>query len=157
MNVATDERTGTPAGGDGPVRQGEPVVSCRLDGLRVLVVDDDPDLRELLVESLAPTGAVLATAASAAEAMAEFRRCPPHVLISDIGMPGESGLDLIRRVRALPREAGGLVPAAALTAYASEADRRAALEAGYQLHIAKPVDPMDLCELVAKLARGAVP
>ncbi len=136
-----------------PARAGELVVNARLDGVRVLVVEDDSDTRELLLETLAPCGADVIGASNVPEAMAEFARRAPDVLVSDIGMPGESGLDLIKRVRALPRDSGGAVPAAALTSYAREEDRRAALAAGFQLHIPKPVDPIELCVLVATLAR----
>jgi PAS domain S-box-containing protein len=144
---STDDRDET-----GLPRAGELVLNARLDGVRVLVVDD-VDTRELLVETLAPCGAVVTGVSSVREAMAEFARRAPDVLVSDIGMPGESGLDLMRRVRALPPDSGGLVPAAALTAYARDDDRRAVLGAGFQLHIPKPIDPIELCVLVATLAR----
>jgi PAS domain S-box-containing protein len=142
-----------PDGAGPPACAGELALTARLDGVRVLIVDDDVDTRDLLVETLLPTGAEVTGASSVAEAMAEFARRPPNVLVSDIGMPGESGLDLIKRVRALPRDSGGFVPAAALTSYAREEDRRSALAAGFQLHIPKPIDPIELSVLVATLAR----
>jgi PAS domain S-box-containing protein len=128
-----------------------------LDGLRVLVVDDEPDTRELLAAVLKGRGAAVTLAASAGEALEALERETPHVLVSDIGMPGEDGYDLIRRVRALPPERGGNVPAAALTAYAREDDRIRALLAGFQIHIPKPVNPAELAAVVATLAGGAKP
>src|SRR5581483_3545901 len=95
-----------------------------LQNVRVLVVDDDVDTREMLREILGGSGARVTLAGSVAEAIEAFTREPPDVLISDIGMPGETGFDLIQRVRALPVDAGGKVPAAALSAYPRESDRR---------------------------------
>jgi CheY-like chemotaxis protein len=92
------------------------------------------------------------TAVSVADALAAFDRRRPHVILSDIEMPGEDGYSLIRRVRARGEERGGGVPAAALTAYARAEDRAAALAAGFQRHVAKPVDPGDLAAVVAALA-----
>ena len=128
-----------------------------LDGLRVLVVDDEPDTRELLAAVLKGRGAAVTLAASAGEALQAIERETPHVLVSDIGMPGEDGYELISRVRALPPERGGNVPAAALTAYAREDDRIRALLAGFQIHIPKPVNPAELAAVVATLAGGAKP
>ncbi|MBV9928431.1 MAG: PAS domain-containing protein [Acidobacteria bacterium] len=122
-----------------------------LEGLKVLVVDDEPDARQLLSEVLTRRGAQVSTAASADEALEKLRRWRPDVLLSDIGMPDGDGYDLIRRVRALPAEQGGRTPAAALTAYAVPADRERALASGFQLHVAKPVEPADLAAVVASL------
>ena len=91
-------------------------------------------------------------AASAGEALEALRRRRPDVLVCDIGMPGEDGYALLARVRDLTAEEGGLVPAVALTAYARADDRRRALAAGYQAHLAKPVDPDELISLVARMA-----
>jgi signal transduction histidine kinase/ActR/RegA family two-component response regulator len=129
-----------------------------LTGVRVLVVEDDQESRELLESMLARLGAEVEAAASAAEAMAALERRAPDVLLSDIEMPGENGYSLIRRIRALPDEQGGAVPAAALTAYARSEDRVAALTAGFQLHLAKPVAAAELAAVVASLAgrRGRI-
>jgi len=122
-------------------------------GLRVLVVDDDDDTREALRLILKQSGLVVDTAASAAEALEKIARIHPEVLLSDIAMPGEDGLALIRRVRRLAPEEGGRIPAAVLTAYASLAERDAALQAGFDWHVAKPVDPSELLQVVAALSR----
>jgi CheY-like chemotaxis protein len=123
-----------------------------LDGLRLLVVDDDLDTCEAMSLLLARAGARVATAASVPEAFAAFERSRPDVLISDIGMPGEDGYELIRRLRERGREKGGAVPAVALTAYARPEDREQALAAGYQAHLAKPVDAEELTAVLAGLA-----
>ncbi len=129
----------------------------QLAGVSVVAVDDEPDGREVIRRLLSDCGATVRTAGSAAEAVALIRAAVPTVLVSDIGMPGEDGYALIRRVRDLPGPAGA-VPAAALTAYARAADRVKALEAGFQMHLSKPVDPAELVVTVAALARlaGAV-
>src|SRR5262249_19716954 len=127
--AGSPSNVGETLGGTLPPRVGELVVNARLDGVHVLVVEDDPDTRDLLLETRAPCGAIVTGASSVREAMAEFARRAPDVLVSDIGMPFESGLELIKRVRKLPRDSGGLVPAAAHTSYAREEDRRAALAA----------------------------
>jgi PAS domain S-box-containing protein len=126
--------------------------SATLAGLHVLVVDDDDDTRELMAAVLGRAGARVTPAATAAEAFDAAERLRPDVLLADIGMPGEDGYTLIKRVRALGAEAGGDVPAAALTAYARPEDRTRALESGFQMHIAKPSDPDALTSAVAKLA-----
>jgi CheY-like chemotaxis protein len=125
----------------------------RLDGLRVLVVDDEPDTRELLKIGLNQCGAEVIIAGSAAEALETIASDLPDVLISDIGMPGEDGYELIRRVRELPVESGGRVPAIALTAYARTEDRMQALRAGYQMHVPKPVELAELVAIVASLVQ----
>ena len=126
-----------------------------LSGVRVLVVDDEPDARELLAMVLEHAGAVVATADSADAAVRLLREGPADVLVSDIGMPGADGYEFVGRVRALPASEGGRVPAVALTAYATEEDRRRALDAGFEEHIAKPVEPSDLVAAVAALAGRA--
>jgi CheY-like chemotaxis protein len=122
-----------------------------LRNLAVLVVDDDADAREALSMSLARTGARVSTAASVAEAMAEAARQWPAVLVSDIGMPGEDGISLIGRVRRLEAAGGGRIRAVALTAYAGEDDRRRIIEAGYDLHVPKPVSTGNLIALLVRL------
>jgi CheY-like chemotaxis protein len=119
----------------------------------VLVVDDEADARQLIATVLAEAGAQVQTARSAAEAYATFRRFHPDVLISDIGMPGEDGYSLIRRIRALPGPEGGRVPALALTAFAREEDRARSLAAGFTGHIRKPVELGKLAGAIAELAR----
>ncbi len=123
-----------------------------LEGLRVLVVDDELDSRELLAEILSSAGVVVRTAADAASAMREMEAFGPDVLVCDIGMPGEDGYSLMQRIRALPVERGGRVRAAAVTAYTRGEDRKRALASGFNLHLAKPVDPTELIVSVARLA-----
>jgi signal transduction histidine kinase len=132
-----------------------PADDAALEGIRVLYVDDDPDARELSEKILADRDADVTLATSADEALTVLRTQRPHVLMSDIGLPEVDGYELIRRVRALPADEGGRIPAAALTAFARPEDRRKALRAGYQSHIAKPVMPEELVALVARLAGRA--
>jgi PAS domain S-box-containing protein len=127
-----------------------------LAGLRVLVVDDEKDGRDLVAAVLERCGTIVTTADSAAAALAEIRTGRPDVLISDIGLPGEDGYELIRKVRALGHDEGASIPAAALTAYARAEDRRKALDAGYMMHIPKPVEPAELIAVIANLTRFAV-
>ena len=128
----------------------------RLEGLRVLVVDDDEDARQMIGAVLTRFGAQVRPCGTAGEALEAVRGWKPDVLLSDIGMPHEDGYDLIRRVRSLAPAEGGQTPAAALTAYARDEDRARALAAGFQLHAAKPVCPDELIEVVASLARQTV-
>jgi CheY-like chemotaxis protein len=123
-----------------------------LAGLRVLIVDDEPDARELVTMMLGQYGAEVRTAGSAREAMERLASWSPNVLVADIGMQEEDGYVLIRKIRALSRDRGGRTPALALTAYARTEDRARALSAGYQLHLAKPVDREELAAAVAMLA-----
>ncbi|HEY3120279.1 MAG TPA: ATP-binding protein [Vicinamibacteria bacterium] len=137
-----------------------PGSAAALQGLRILVVDDDADAREGLTVLLEQWGGLVTPAGSAAEALVALQRTRPHVLLSDIAMPGEDGYALIRKVRSLSPEQGGRVPAAALTAYASAEDRIRSLTAGYHEHMPKPVEPNRLLGLVlslARLARGLYP
>jgi CheY-like chemotaxis protein len=120
--------------------------------IHVLVVDDDVDTLEAVRHLLEQAGARVSTAASASSAFQSLAGEPPDVLLSDIGMPGEDGISLIRRVRELDPERGGRVPAAALTAYTQASDRERALSAGFQAFLAKPVDPRELAAAVARLA-----
>jgi len=123
-----------------------------LVGRRILVVDDEADARDLLAQILSQAGADVTVVGSADEALTVLRRWRPDVLLSDIGMPGDDGYVLIRKVRMLGAEEGGHVRALALTAYARSEDRALALEAGFHAHIAKPVDPLELTALIAGLA-----
>lgn len=122
-----------------------------LDGLRVLVVDDEPDARDLLIAVLGEYGAEVTAVATASVALESLKQLQPNVLVSDIGMPGEDGYALIRKVRALDAEQGGRIPAVALTAYARAEDRKQALLAGFQLHVPKPADPAELAAAIANL------
>jgi len=123
----------------------------RVSGMRIVLVEDDKDSRDMLEMALAIYGIEVESAESAAEALEKIQTTKPDVLVSDIGLPGEDGYDLIRKVRALPELEGGTTPAIALTGYVSVQDRNLALEAGYQDHIPKPVDPNLLLSLLAKL------
>ncbi|CAN5723495.1 ATP-binding protein [soil metagenome] len=122
-------------------------------GVKVLIVDDDADARELLRSILAHQGASARTAGSVKEAMTQFENRVPDVLLSDIGMPGEDGYELIRKIRNFPREKGGQLPAVALTAFARSDDRRRVISAGFHMHLAKPVEPAELVTVVASLAK----
>jgi CheY-like chemotaxis protein len=130
-----------------------PISASALAGVRVLVIDDEADARDLVTTVLGQYAAQTAAAASAAAALETIELWRPHVLVIDIAMPGEDGYDLIRRVRALSAECGGHVPAIALTAYARPEDRARAVAAGYQIHMPKPVEPNHLATVVASLAR----
>jgi CheY-like chemotaxis protein len=122
----------------------------RLDGLRVLVTDDDLNARELLAVILGNAGAEVRAAASADDAVMILQAWVPHVVLSDIEMPGEDGYALIARVRRLAADGARLV-AIALTAHARPEDRIRALEAGFQWHLAKPIDPGELLSVIATL------
>jgi len=124
-----------------------------LRGISVMVVDADAINLAWLRSSLEQYGAVVVTASSAQEAKDRFRRQPPDVLISDLLMPDGDGYQLIRDIRQLDRASGRTTPAAALTALARTDDRRSALTAGYQMHLAKPVDPSELVSSIERLAR----
>ena len=123
-----------------------------LQGLDILVVDDEPDSAEMASALLASCGAKVRIAFSAEEAFAELGRRAPDLLLSDIGMPVEDGFSLIARIRALPAAAGGDVPAVALTAYARGEDRTRALRAGFDSHVPKPLEPAELLAVLASLA-----
>ena len=142
-----------------PVRkqgQGDEIARLPLlDGVHVLVVDDDEDAREAVTAVLESCGAEVVGAAGAAVALESLRRARPDVIVSDIAMPAMDGHQLIRCIRTLDAERGGRTPAAALTAYATPADRTRALLAGFQVYLAKPFDPSELVTLVAHLAGRA--
>ena len=123
-----------------------------LDGLKILVVDDEEDTRDFVKAVLEKCGSEVTTASSAAEALGKLETQRPDFLISDLGMPGEDGYSLIGRVRALPADQGGQTPALALTAYARTADRLRVLRSGFQIHVPKPIEPTELIVAVASLA-----
>ncbi|WP_441288961.1 ATP-binding protein [Sorangium sp. KYC3313] len=123
-----------------------------LQGVRVLMVDDEPDARELVTTVLERKGASITAVATVDEALSAIEREKPDVILSDLGMPGEDGYSLIRRLRAQSPEQGGRIPAAALTAYASAQDRTRALLAGFQSHVPKPIEASELAAVIANLA-----
>jgi len=125
---------------------------ARLDGVHVLVVDDEPDARELLLAILSQAGATVTAAGSAAEALEAVQAGPPAVLVSDIAMPDEDGYQLIRKIRKLPTNAGGAIRALAVTAYGREEDRAEALAAGYDAHETKPIHVSQFTTRIAALA-----
>jgi CheY-like chemotaxis protein len=144
-------RSGTSLSGDtaGPA----PV----LDGVRVLLVDDEADAREMMAAALEICGATVVAAASARDALRTLGRVPIDVLLADIAMPEQDGYELIREIRsAIPGRAAA-VPAAAVTAHARDDERQRALAAGFQMHIAKPIDPTMLARAVETLARLKAP
>jgi PAS domain S-box-containing protein len=132
-----------------------PVDDCtdRLDGLRILVVDDEADTRDLLKQGLEYCGAKVSCVGTANEALYELTGTAPDILISDIGMPVVDGYDLIRQVRDLPPDRGGKVPAIALTAYTRTEDRLQSLRAGYDMHVPKPVELAELVAVAATVVR----
>ncbi|HEY3122211.1 MAG TPA: ATP-binding protein [Vicinamibacteria bacterium] len=141
-----------PGAARGPAEATTPTAGGELEGVKVLVVDDDPEAQSLLRTVLERSGATVIVAPSAARGLVELSSRRPDVLVSDIGLPGEDGYALIRQVRALPPDLGGRVPAAAVTAYARAEDRLNALQAGYQVHMAKPLVPAELIAAVRSLA-----
>ncbi|HEX7316484.1 MAG TPA: PAS domain-containing protein [Pyrinomonadaceae bacterium] len=148
LKANADGSVQTRTGERQPTRQRE--ITRSLEGVRVLVVEDREDTRELLSALFRQHGAEVVTSGSAVEALSALRRERPDVLVSDIGMPGEDGYWLIKEVRAL----GDDLPVVALTAYASEADRERALAAGFQAHVPKPIEPAALISAVAEAAKG---
>ena len=132
---------------------GTPIAVPPLEGVRILAVDDDRDALALVREILEATGATVTTADSAQQALDALEQMTPDVLLADLGMPQMSGFDLIDRVRRSERPAIREIPAAALTAYARSEDRTRALRRGFQLHLAKPIDPGELMAAMAALAK----
>lgn len=126
-------------------------MSKELYGLKILVVDDDQDTRDLLEWVLKRVGAEVVAVPSAQAAMEALEKSRPHILVSDIAMPDEDGLSLMRRIRALPKERGGRIPAVALTAHSMVQDRLQSLRAGFQSHVPKPVVPEELVEVVTSI------
>lgn len=129
----------------------EPDTELQLNGMLILVVDDEEDTRQLLVQSLTFYGATVITANSAEQAFSEVQAKNPDIMVSDIGMPDEDGYSLIRRVRALPDKQHNSIPAIALTAFTRAQDRMRALTSGYQNHVSKPVEPDELATVIASL------
>ncbi|HEY8944992.1 MAG TPA: response regulator [Polyangiaceae bacterium] len=127
-----------------------------LSGIRLLVVDDDPDTRDLLESILITAGASVVMAPNVAEALQQLALEQPDLILSDIGMPECDGHDLIRRVRNLPAAHGGAVPAIALSAFCQASDRRKSLEAGFSMHLAKPFDLDELIRSISHLHARAL-
>jgi CheY-like chemotaxis protein len=132
--------------------QAEPLPATRLDGVRVLLVEDAEDARELIALLLRERGAQVRAVTNASEAMEDLARSLPDVLVSDIGLPGEDGHMLLKRIRAWAEARDQWIPAIALTAYAGAEDARRAYRAGFQVHLAKPLESELLVESVARLA-----
>jgi CheY-like chemotaxis protein len=130
-------------------RRSKPV---RLDGIKVMVVDDQTDAQELIRRVLEDCGAQVITCSSAAEALPILQREKPAVLLSDIGMPEIDGYEFLKKVRALGADRGGQVPAVALTAFARSEDRTKALLSGFAVHVTKPVEPNELAATIASVA-----
>jgi CheY-like chemotaxis protein len=131
------------------------IVVPELKGVRILAVDDDRDALALVREILEVTGATVTTADSGQDALQKLARAQPHVLLADLGMPGMTGFDLIDHIRRSDDAHIRDMPAAALTAFARSEDRTRALRSGFQIHLAKPVDPAELMAAIAALARRA--
>jgi signal transduction histidine kinase/CheY-like chemotaxis protein len=123
-----------------------------LEGIRVLLLDDEPETRHIIGVVIARAGAEVTSCNSVSEALAKLGQWRPNVILSDIAMPDEDGYSFMRKVRSFTREKGGETPAAALTAYARDEDRAEAFAAGYQMHISKPIAPVQLVTMVARLA-----
>jgi CheY-like chemotaxis protein len=147
---AKDGERRHPVAADGPPS----ALLSRLDGVKILVVDDEPDTNEVLQELFASCGAEVRVAASARQALEILDRWRPTVIVSDIGMPDQDGYAFIRQVREREPERGGETPAVALTAYSRVEDRVKVLMAGFQMHVAKPVDPTELVAVVASIVRS---
>lgn len=142
-----------------PIEKEEPLKkeSRPLADICVLLVEDDLSSRTLMGRILSDAGAIVIPADSAPAARKMLRETQPDVMISDIGMPDEDGYQLIRSIRAMPLDKNGMIPAAALTAFASEEDRKAALDAGFQMHLTKPIEADDLVLAVRQLAQAEYP
>ena len=125
----------------------------RLNDISILVVDDDPDTRQLLATVLSLRGASVRTSASASDALGAVDQSPPDVIVSDVGMPGQDGCDLMRALRARPAEQGGQIPAVAVTAFAGREHRVRALGAGFHSYLVKPIEPNELVWVVGMLAQ----
>jgi CheY-like chemotaxis protein len=123
-----------------------------LDGLRILFVDDEVDSRDLVTAIVTKCGGEVACCESAEEALKQFRIWKPDILVSDIGMPGQDGYSLIKKLRKLKLKLARQVPAIALTAYATDEDRARSYAAGFQTHVSKPIEPQALIKIIAGAA-----
>jgi signal transduction histidine kinase/CheY-like chemotaxis protein len=150
LPIAAAQRAGAT---DGPQPGSATTAGQRLDGVRVLVIEDDTDSRELVAAVLVQAGAILFTAASGRDGVSMARRVRPDVVVCDLAMPDEDGLTVVRKLKSWAAEVGVTLPALALTAYARAEDRDRALTVGFDLFLTKPVEPSDLARAVARLAR----
>ncbi|WP_174260032.1 ATP-binding protein [Myxococcus xanthus] len=141
----------------GPLQEQDIPCPPQLASLQVLVVDDEEDTRELLRSIIETCGGIVTTASSSEDALAELRKASFDVLVSDVGMPEEDGYRFIARVRALPEEQGGGIPAVALTAYTRMEDRTRALLAGFTTHVPKPIEPVELMAVIASMSNRGPP
>ena len=158
LPVAPPSLPGEAVAAIGPAPSGPQLeFPAELCGLKVLIVEDEQDARDLLAAVIEKGKGRAITVGTVAEALAALQRESPDVLLSDIGLPDEDGYELIRKIRALDPARGGRIPAAALTAYARAEDRRKALVAGYQTHVPKPVEPAELLAVIASLMRFSRP
>ena len=152
LNASNSARLDLPGDVLATVMASAPVsADNKLKGLRILLIEDDPDTQEFVAAVLKGNGAEIIALDSSAGALIEVDRAKPDLIISDIGMTQENGYEFIQKVRRLDAESGGRIPAIALTAYAGSSDRRRALLAGFQTHLPKPVDPDDLLAAVLSL------
>jgi hypothetical protein len=149
LHLPREPRPAAPAPSPPDTVDAVPPARSELAGLRLLLVEDQEDTREMLRLLLEDHGAQLRAVSSAAEAFQCFREWRPDLLVSDIGLPGENGYELVQRIRALPADEGGLTPAVALTAYARSEDRARALRAGFDMHVPKPVEEAELLAVLA--------
>jgi len=127
--------------------------ALHLSGLRILVADDDSDSREVIAAELTLFGANTSVSDSADDALRKVETFKPDVIVADIGMPGEDGYSMMRKIRNSSNEQTRHTPAIALTAYAGDGNRQRALDAGYQTHISKPAEPEELVLAIAGVAR----
>jgi CheY-like chemotaxis protein len=156
VKARRDARAGAGSGREITPRSTDPLSSLlerrALSGMRIVAVDDDANTREMLREALTRAGASVWCAANAQDGIQKVKRYHPDVLVSDIGMPGQDGLTLLRQIRVLPAEEGGMTPAIALTGYTDEADRSATRQVGYQAIATKPVNLADLLSTILSAA-----
>jgi signal transduction histidine kinase/CheY-like chemotaxis protein len=152
LPVRSDHEAGEAERAGGPVATPTPPARVRLDGVRVMVVEDDPDGRHMLTVLLELTGATVVAAGSVGEALDALETSRPAVIVSDVAMADEDGYTLIRRLQARGAERGGAIPAVALTGYVRPEDRARMLAAGFQAHVRKPVEPDEIVAAIAALA-----
>ena len=131
----------------------DPLPADALSGVHVLIIDDDPEARDLIRTVLRYCGALVSVAASAGDGLETLQRVLPDVIVCDIAMPQHDGYWFVRSLRALPPEAGGRLPVIAVTAHGTTHGPDRTLPAGFQSHLRKPVDPWELCRVVASIMR----
>jgi hypothetical protein len=150
QTVTNEKDTANGSATPAPITFDPHAPAVRLDGLRMLTVDDEADARAVIKAALEMAGATVAVADSVSRALELLPQVRPHLVVSDLSMPGQDGYDLIAQIRAKgPGYTARELPAVALTAYARPEDRRKVWAAGYQMHVSKPVDPHELVAIVA--------